>query len=241
MATLPRFTAHDDDSLTTYRSVSSGAVVGLILAVISIAAFLSPWLWLVPVAALAVCAAALVRIARAEGALVGRKAAWVGVFLATFFLTAAIVERDVYRRLLVDEARRFGAIWFAEMAAGAPQRAFVLTLPPKQRPPLTTDEAVWEFYRTAPGPRRDLEVYVKDRLIKTLVALGDSAEVRYYSHAGVGESGDNEVAFPIFAVTYHENGEKKTFLVMLWLERLTLPDGRGDWQILRADGGIRPE
>ena len=117
MSTLPRFTEHDDEELTAYRSVSSAAVVGLLLALLSAVAFLSPWLWSVPVLALAVCAAALARIARADSLLTGRKAAWAGVILSTFLLATAVAEWATYRHLLAAEARQFAELWFEEMAA----------------------------------------------------------------------------------------------------------------------------
>ena len=116
---------------------------------------------------------------------------------------------------------------------GAPHRAFALTVPPRHRPPLYSNEAVWDFYRTAPTYRRDLGVYIKDKLIRTMLALGDKAEVRYCGHAGIGRNEANDVVFPLYAVTFDDRGERKSFFVVLTVERIALTNGRGDWQLKR--------
>jgi hypothetical protein len=236
----PRLTARNDEPLTTYRPVSVPAVVGLLLALLSPAALLHPALWALPAAALIVGLAALRGIARGESQRIGVKAAVVGILVSSFVLSAAVVEWWTYRRLMVTEARQFGAEWFRFLASDQPQKAHALTIPPQYRPPLAHDDAVWEFYRTAPQWRRGLEGYVADPLVRTLLALGERAEVRYFKDGGIGDNGERQVAFPVFVVTYDDAGRTTSFFVMLTLERSALEEGRGDWQVARTQGGIVP-
>ncbi|MDZ4821308.1 MAG: hypothetical protein SGJ20_20290 [Planctomycetota bacterium] len=82
-----------------YRAVSLLALATLFLGVASALAFTHPIFIAVPVIALAIGTAALVRIAASEGALFGRKAAIVGLCLAVLFgFTAAsrVLSRDIW-------------------------------------------------------------------------------------------------------------------------------------------------
>jgi hypothetical protein len=237
----PRLSGRDDQPLAAYRAMSAAAVVGLGLGVLAPLCLLTPLLWPLPLAGIAVCALALARIARSGGELLGRKAAAVGLWLAVGCLAAAATDAYLYRRLLFAEARAYAQQWFDYLAADQPQKAFAMTVAPGLRPPLAFDEAVWEFYRTGPRWRADLESYVGDRLVRTLLALGPNARARPFASGGRGDSELGETAYPIFAVTYEDDGQTKTFFVKLYLQRLKQSDGRGDWRLLRAEGGIRPE
>jgi hypothetical protein len=59
---------------------------------------------------------------------------------------------------------------------------------------------------------------------------------------------DRDVVAPVFAVTYTDEGKKKTFFVRLTMERMRFSrsrpgDGRrgyADWKIQQVEGGIHP-
>ena len=83
-----------------------------------------------------------------------------------------------YHRLVRDDARAFGLAWFQLLAQRQPQMAFQLTLDPGDRQPLDSD--LWTVYRNSPERRKALKEYVDGPLVKTLLALGESATVRYW-------------------------------------------------------------
>ncbi len=222
-----------------YRSVSIAAVVSTILALISPAALLHPALWLIPALAVLLGAVAWLGIKRSPGR-VGRTAAVFGCVVGAFVVSAAVAERTVYRHCLAAECGQFGRQWFAYLADQSPHKAHALTLAPQYRPGLVRDEVVWEFYRAGPQWRRELDAYVKDRLVRALLALGRDAEVRYLGCEGFGPSGDHLAAYPLFAVTFGEGDRKKTFFVRMTLEKQTHGPQKGAWRLLRAEGGVRP-
>ena len=45
----------------------------------------------------------------------------------------------------------------------------------------------------------------------------------------------------LYAVTYEEEGERKSFFVAVQMSRTKLADGTADWRIAQANGGVKPE
>ncbi len=227
------------DLAPEYRSVSVSAVISSLLAALSPAALLHPVLWMIPTVAFLLGAAAWVRIKRRPG-LIGRTAALIGCLVGGFVLATAVADHTIYQHLLSVESGKFGMQWFAYLADRAPQKAYALTLPPKHRPGLIRDEVVWEFYRTGPQWRRELDAYVKDRLVRTLLAMGRDARVRYLGCEGFGPSGDHLAAYPLFAVSFGDGDRKTTFFVRMTIEKQMFGPQVGAWRVLRAEGGVRP-
>lgn len=227
------------DLAPEYRSVSVAAVVAAVLGVFSPAALLHPVLWLIPAAAFLLGAVAWRRIDQGQ-ARIGRAAAVFGCLVGACVLAMAVAERSVYRHCLFAEAGDFGRQWFAYLADQSPQKAHALTLPPQYRPGLVRDEVVWEFYRAGPQWRRELDAYLKDRLVRALLALGRSATVRFLGCEGFGPSGDHLAVYPLFAVTFGDGEQKTTFFVRMTIEKQTHGAQKGALRILRAEGGVRP-
>ena len=227
------------DLAPEYRSVSVSAVVSTVLAALSPAALLHPVLWMFPAAAFVLGAAAWLRINRSPGR-IGRIPAAIGCTVGAFALAGAVADRAVYQHCLSTESGKFGLQWFAYLADQAPHKAYALAIPPKHRPGLVRDDAVWEFYRANPHWRRELDAYVKDRLVRTLLALGHDAQVRYLGCEGFGPSGDHLAAYPFFAVTFGEGERKTTFFVRMTIEKQMFGPYVGAWRVLRAEGGVRP-
>jgi hypothetical protein len=234
-----------DDGLA-YRSVSLTAVWGLIFGVLGVFSLAIPLLWLVPLLGVALSALALRRIARDAPTVTGRKAALAGLFLSVVFVVAGPAEAIGYRLWVEREARQFADYWFEFLRQNEPQKAHQLSLAPGVRPPM--DAALWEFYRQGPRWYEELGAYVAQPAIRTLLALGPKAEVRFYHIAQHDRQDERDVVEPIYAVTYLDGRQKKTFFVLLSLERQRyrssdgdrLRLGHADWRIHRVDGGVRP-
>ena len=105
---------------------------------------------------------------------------------------------------------------------------------PQVRQPL--DHRLWAFYRNDPRLRQQLEGYVKIPLVRTLLALGPKAQVRFYETVGQTHENNDDMVEQLYAVTYEEEGEKKSFFVAVEMLRQKLATGEAAWRILQADG-----
>lgn len=180
----PRITEQTDVRFAAYRSVSGWAVAGLMIGLLSPLALADPLLWAVPVVGGMVCVRAFVQLKQKATDMIGRKAALVGLWLAVFSLTAAYSDWLYFRGRIRGEARQTALFWFELLAKDRPELAFQLTLLPQQRHPL--DERIWDFYVDEGKTNRytALKNYVapgsdekSPSLVRTLLALGDSADV----------------------------------------------------------------
>jgi len=242
----PRLTDGQDAEIAQYRAWSGLAATGLILGLLSPFWMIDPLLWLLPVPPTGVLLSllALRQIRLHAPVLAGRQAAVLGLTLCLLFGAAAPSNWLCYRWAVCREARKFARQWSDFLAQGQPQKAYQLTLHPKYRPPLD-DEALQGTYRQGSAAGKELENYRTQPLIRALVALGERAQVRYYQTDGMVHSGEKDVVFQIYAVTYQDSwsggtGEKKSFFVSLEMYRLRLGNGRAGWQLGRANGGSKP-
>jgi hypothetical protein len=236
----PRFSPSEQDAdIAQYRVLSVSAVLSLLLGVSSALGLVSPLFWIVPVAGVALGLLALGRIARNAPALTGRKAAILGLFLSVLFGASGVMDWCSYRWMLRTEARRFAGTWFQLLADDEPEKAFQLTVHPPHRAKL--DAPLWEFYRKEPRSRRDLEKYVKDPLVRTLLALGSKATARYYDTFGQGTDGDKVQVYLIYAVSFDaEDGRRESFFVGVELERVEMESGTANWRITETKQDVVP-
>lgn len=221
---------HDAAELSEYRSVSKLAVVALILGIASALAWIGPYAWAIPVVALCVSLISLARINRPALGLSGRKAAIGGLCLALIFGIGAPTRYYTYRYLVQREGLQFAMQWFEHIRNGDVEYAHQMAVPITQRQPTTDDLS--RFYREHPQSAAELRVYADSALVRTLLELGDRANVRIYHRFGVSVSPLTDELLDEFAVTYEENGEKKTFFLYVLLERhFNSFSGRGHWRI----------
>jgi hypothetical protein len=229
-----------DADLAAYRALAPQAVVGLIFGLLAPLAMIDPLLWVLPAVGTVVSFWGLRRIWNCGGELLGRKLAWAGLVLSLLFLAAAPADLFTYRRMIGNEARQFSALWFRCLARQEPQKAWQLHLSPQIRQPL--DDRLWQFYRNSARQRNNLQAFVKLPLTRTLLALGPNAEARFYQTAGVGRDDDNDdVVDQYYAVTYEEQGERKSFFVLVRMTRYDLGKGQAGWSIVQTEGGVRPK
>ena len=233
-------TDSQDAEFAAYRPLAIQAIAGFLFGLLSPLALVNTAFWLLPAIGLLFSWWALRRIHRGEAATTGRRLARIGFTLSLLFLVAAPTDWLVYRRVVRNEARQFCTLWFNYLAAGEPQKALQLTVPPQMRQPF--GENLWPYYRNEARARTGLEGYVQSPLIRTLLALGSSrAMVRFYETADQSQWNNDDIVDSVFAVTYEDEGEKKSFFVSVKAARMKLADGSADWRLLAADGGIKPE
>jgi hypothetical protein len=236
---LPKFEAADAE-VASYRALSSLAVVGLLVGLLSWLALFDTMFWLAPLAAVVISAVALRRIKIRTPELVGRSAALIGLMLGVTFLVAAPVDDLVYQYFLRQQARQFAEIWIDSVRHREVYKAHHVMLDPKRRRPVETKFA--EFYRASDNSRRLLMDFLDEPVVRTLFALGPAATIRYYETTAQGYTDSSDAVRQTYAVTYPDEQHKpKTFFISLLMQRtIDATSGRASWTLMDVKGGIRP-
>ena len=232
-------TDSQDAEFATYRAFATQSVVGLIFGLLSPLSFLAHAFWFVPFVGVFFGGWALRRIKNNPEALTGRKLAWAGLSLSLLFAVAAPTDWLVYSHVVRNEARQVSLSWLQYLTHDEPLKSHQLTLSPDgRRPP---DENLSDYYRNNPRSRKAIEGYIQSPRVRTMLALGPRAVVRFYDTVEQVHDENEDLVKMIFAVTYEDEGEKKSFFVYVQAYRKKRPDGRADWQIFPAGAGARPE
>jgi hypothetical protein len=235
-----RMSLREDADTTQYRAVSGLAIFGLLAGLLSLLGLVTPLLWALAIVALLVNLKALKRIEANAPALLGRKAALVGLAVSAVALCAAPADWIVYRVFLRGEARQVAGMWFDYLRENQPHKAHQLGLRPTTREPL--DDKLWESYREGGEGRPVFEQFLHTPEVSTLLALGDKATVRYYATESQWTEADHDRVYQTFAVTFPDSDGLKTFFVGLMLERMVhAPTGHAYWQVARTFGGVKPK
>jgi hypothetical protein len=234
-----RITDRQDAELASYRALAWQAVLGLIFGLLAPLAMVDPLLWAMPILGTIFSWWGLRRIKNYPAEFLGRKIALAGLTLSLLFLAAAPSDWFAYRRIVRGEARQFSALWFKYLAQDEPQKAYQFTVVPQLR--LRLDDHLWAGYRASSDLRDALEKYVESPLVRTLLALGPKAQVRFYDTVGQTHQDNDDWVDQCYAVAYEEDGEKKSFFVVVSMVRRELGSGAAEWRIVRTDGGFRPE
>jgi hypothetical protein len=237
-----------DEDAVSYRGLSALAVVGLLAGAASPLAMVGTSFWLLPAAATLLSALALRQIAAQAPNLVGRKAALAGLLLGATFLVAAPADVAIYRYFVRREARQFADTWIKHVRRGEVYFAHDLMIDPRRRvpsdvPPDTTlEEHFAQYYARSDFQKRMLPLFIDQPLVRTLFALGPSAEYRFYETAGEGGADNGDYVTSTYAVTYtDEENRKKTFFINLPMSRtVDRETNHCDWTMGKIDGPVKP-
>ena len=191
-----------------YRSLSSLAVVALVLGLCSFAALAGPLLAPIPVAGIGAAVAALVKIRRSAEALTGAGLARCGLLLSCALLVAVPVRDFVRNRMIGGQVDAAAARWTELLTGGdfpaaremLSGQAIHSLLPPQKGPGDTQPTADAVTRTVIDGLKVDpLTKLLASRGPATLVAEGPASEplfegpvttvTRSYQLAGGGNSG----------------------------------------------------
>lgn len=227
------------DDAETYQAIHPSAVIGLLLGLASPLALLHPLLWVVPLLAAVVSIYALRQIAYYAPVYTGRMPALLGLGLSIALGVAAFTQHQLIVWTLDYESRRFGSAWLELLRQDDILVAHQLTMIASTRYPL--DENLLAIYRDDGRQRAGLQMFVDEPAVRTLLALGTDATIRFYQTEDVQRAGRSAVVVQSYAVSYLDGSDLKTFFVRLLLRRNYDPDTASfHWQVQTIDGGIRP-
>lgn len=227
-----------------YRSVEPWAVGGLLMGLVSPVALLANLLWLVPPLGILTNAIALRRLKR-ETNRIGRTAALLGLGLSVLFAVVPLAQMATAFVLLRNQARPVADQLFEYLRQDKPERAVMLRVLPDLRQTLEQqdEEGLWMFYRNNKEAKNDLTSFVALPVARTLLALGEKADVRFYKTVALGTHRNQaQVEYWYTATCVDESGKKKTFLVGIILERKpTKTPGLSPWRVAEFYGPVNPD
>jgi hypothetical protein len=225
-----------NDPEQEYRSIEPLAVIALLLGLFSPLAFIGPLLWLVPPLGIAASLLALGRLGR-DGSRSGRSIALFGLGLSIAFGIAPAAQTASAFFLLREQPREVADAYLEFLRTDHPEKALMLRGVPDVR---EMDES-WSVFQNDPSARHDLERFVHMPLVRTMLALGDKADIRFFSFNGVAINGSTGQANYFYTVTFMDHDKKKTFLVGLLMERKpTSRPGISPWRVKDFYGPVDP-
>jgi hypothetical protein len=233
----PAFHTDDLEETTEYRSLSVLALLGLLFGLASPLCFGAPLLMAIPIAGAAISVLALQRIAASNGALAGRWAAIVGLFLCVAIGIAPFTREYVIRAYREQQAKDFSQEWLKLVVEGKTEDAFRLTIDATRGPaPAPPGEKA--------TPTNPYDTFLGLPLVKAMKAAGPDAEIRCVGTLKYDPRSFHQVfvrqKFEI--VPRASNSDSKPFDVFLVTQRARLPsEGRSRWLMWTMDDGTKPD
>lgn len=188
-----------DEELST-GEVSILSIVGLLLGLAAPLCFLAPLLWAVPIAGVVVTLTALARVDSSGGALIGRKAALVGLALCVASVCAVASQSIVTHLLLSRQAREVTLEWISTLQAGNTQQAFELTTEstrPKPAPPAASHDHGSAHDHSHEGEHADdpVDQFQAHPVVRFLTTDGAGMKARFVRdlEVQIGSQGDARI------------------------------------------------
>ena len=228
-----------DAELAAYRALAGQAVLGLIFGLLAPLALVDPMLWSIPVVGVFLSGWAIRRIKNAPRRWPAGRWPLAGLTLSLLFLAAVPADWFAYRRMVRNEARQFSALWFKYLTHDDPQKAHQLTLAPQSRQPL--DDRLWDFYRNgACACGRSWKTTSSRPWCGPCSPWDRGPRCGSTRRPAQTRENDNDLVDQLYAVTYEEGGERKSFFVLVRMERRNSPAAAPTRRILQTEGGLSP-
>ncbi len=201
-----------------YRPLSATAVVGLVLAVLGLAALVVPMLWPLPLAAALVSLWALRRINRLGCEQSGRGLAWAGLLLGIALVASAPSQGSWHRYLVRHAATEVGLAWFDLLAHNETYAAWRLSLEPSSRP----HDTALPVDLASDNPRYDeeLQAFLQQPIVRQLLALGPQAQVAAEEVRQQASSLSRDAVEIVYRVRFQEGGQPQSLAVHLHIDRV---------------------
>jgi len=230
----------------SYTRLCVSALVSAFFGLGTFLVFFTPWFFFLGVIAILLGLFALWAIHNAEGLLTGKFLAYLGLCSATAALVAIAVFWGTYQYGVRREADQFFRLWFAAVLEGDVPRAKEYQSLYSNRSKATNADEWWKVQYEEKYAHRAIHLYVEDKLIRVLLALGDQAKVSYYKTESVVSEREHDTVVSIYAVTFpSEFGGAETFFVKVSGKRMYPPESTNfraaGWRLDGAPAFYLPE
>lgn len=206
------------DVTERYRPVSARAIVAIVLALLSILAFASPFFWILPPFALAasIWASRYLDSAREEYA--GQFIAKLAILLSLITGMGSVTQYYTIKLVLAREARAFADSFLDRVLANQPMEAFYDTIEPWKRQPLSDPKALEDLIIRNAAPYRQ---FLASKIVAALGGRALDAQVTYMGVVGYGY---RDAAYIIYC-QYHIVLDARVYEVVLELKGGTAQGG----------------
>jgi len=206
-------------------------MLSLLCGIVSLMAFLYSNCIFIALGGILLSLWAYFHVKRSQGALIGSKAALLGLSLSIIAFVGVTTMWSYYQYTVRTEANRFLRIWFDAVKTQNIRLAVEMKSPTWYRKLDSDLEEWWKSKLTYKGEmdREGVDMFVSslnEPCMKTLWALGDRADISYYKtvHNAYYDSKDTVVA--LYAVTVakpDDVNDRETFFVRFGAERTKNP------------------
>ncbi|MDR3111333.1 MAG: hypothetical protein LBU65_16815 [Planctomycetaceae bacterium] len=201
-----------------YRQVSIIAIIAFIFGLLSFLISLTVWLVPLGVVGIIISLIAIFRIRNSDGLLAGSWFAQLGLCFCVITTVAMSVYMPYYQYRVRCEADLFFRSWFDTVCGENLPVALNYTSPFWNRKPDPHDTIDW--WTKLPenkGLHNAMQNFVKNKLVRTLMALGDNAAISYYATERVYTAPDSDTVTIVYAVTFkpEDSQSPETFFVRM--------------------------
>ena len=241
-----------------YRTLCLPSLLALLFGLLS-PLVLTHWGFVfLPILSLALAFFSLYLIANSEGMQFGKPLAWVAIFLSLSLVTANFSLWEAYKSRMILEARDFAGSYFDLIARVKNDPGLdILSIRDMQSPywrrSTASLEDRWKAIEKDMFAQEDMSMVTEDRLLRTLMALGDRARVTFYQIKSYTCDRREQVDYVtlVYAVTCENDlKETETFFVELTVKRLQGEDATtvagqkkkmGGWGVQNMKGPVLPK
>lgn len=212
-----------------YRAPQPLALLTLVLGCLCFLALYRTTLWIFPLVTLVLGFISL-RALAANPERIGRKAAWLGILLAAFFLTWAATSHYVHEAWLVNHARQYADSWLELLKEQKLKEAHQLHVSRGKR--AEAGSSLEEFYRKQRYAQSDYESFYDKEPLKELVQFAPHAEFIFDSSRDRVSDVHTERVVLRYLARYEEQGKTREMpLRVLMLRTIDLSTGDYYWEV----------
>lgn len=240
-------TVEESTEIQSYKRWSIFAIVAFLIGVLSLSGFLYIECLLISLLGMIVSLIAYFLILRSQGTLVGARVALLGLALSIFSCVGVATTWTYYEYTVRREADRFFRLWFDVVKTKDVRLIVDMRLPTWSRQLDMSNEEWWKSKMDVKGEmRQEILSEFLDTInhngMRTLMALGDDAEISYYKTAANSYHDSQDRISIIYAVTMIEP-ERQTFFIQIYGTRSHNPQNKKQlgWALQAFPKFIVPE
>lgn len=244
----PLWTEAESEPIVEYRSFSISALLTLIFGVLSLTLLFHWGFFFIPILAILFGGVALLRFRFYGNMLFGKSMIFLGLFFTLFFSTFYFTYWFTYERILIRQAKAFAPLVFDTLKDDDIPGYFDIQRARFHRSKVNVDiRERWKSLGKDEMEVETIESVLNDPLIRTLIALGDQADIAFVKVANLYHVATPEIGL-MYSVTYPGKNGKETFFMNVWLARnqqeekvqgKTVP--QASWRLLRLQAPVLPK